>query len=256
MTSTSLAAAPQEPGFMRRLGVAALACGLTVCILGSAAFLVWHRARNRTEDMRIERFIDSLALRTASDIAERAALLRENPDEAHRVVKAVMRELRRNPTPRMRLACVRLAQAFAGHDARVAERLFELRALPDETVAAEAIGALVALQPPQRAADYLARCLDDSPTSAVIDVVGDGLLRLGPVGRDALRPRLHRLSADRRIWLARLIAHRSPTDAATWLDLLGRDGDPQVQAAVRELRANGGQQGTGQLSAQRGSAPP
>src|SRR5262245_37616092 len=132
-TTLASPAEPREPSRLARLAVAALACILTVSILGSAAFLWQNRAQAQDRDRRIQSFVSRLAVLRADEIAERAEALRETPQDARRVITAVLKRLRRERSPRIRLASVRLIQAFTQDDPRIAERLFELRGSPDET---------------------------------------------------------------------------------------------------------------------------
>lgn len=224
-----------------------LAAMLTVAIVGSAV-LLWHlRTRHRNRYYSINRFVNQLDLLGPAEIAERAAFLRDHPDDARQVVTSVLRRLRRERSGRARLACVRLVQAFAPDDARVADRLFELRGVADETVAAEAVGALARVKPPQRAADYLGRCLGDPVTPAVVDVACESLLGLGAAGRDALADHFAGLSIDRRVWLVGLICDRRPTDMHEWLALMASDSSMAVQerakAALKSAEISPGKSG-------------
>src|SRR5262245_30710669 len=107
-TSTPASPEPREPGLLARAAMIVLACVLTVSIAGSALFLWQARSRAHDRYARIQKFVDRLGLLSPQEIAERAAALRETPEDARRVIPAVLKRLRHERSPRLRLACVRL----------------------------------------------------------------------------------------------------------------------------------------------------
>jgi hypothetical protein len=201
--------------------VAALSGALTLALVGSAGLAALRKLERARVERRVREFVDGLQNRGPRELQETVARLRANPDLARRVLPAVVQRARRRATPAgPRLAAIRVAREFVNDDPRVAEALVELRRLPEEYLAAEAISALGRVRPPERAAELLARCLEDRPAPAVVDTACEQLLALGGPGRAAFRRCAAGLSAPRIGWFAGLVLERRPADQQEWLKML------------------------------------
>lgn len=224
------------PSALRHVGVAAFACALTVCTIGSATFIILHRVEKQREKDRVLAYVASLQYRSIDQLNEIADKLRTQPAQAARVLPAMLKEAR-NPAARAesRLAALRVAGQFAADEPRIAEALFKLRTAGDEGIAAQAVAALGRVRPESKAAEYLGGCIDDHVVPAVMDVACEQLVRMGDAGRSALRPRRDRLSPQRRAWLVGLVLDRRPVDADVWLRFLADEFN--VPAAARALES-------------------
>lgn len=233
--------ATEQGGVAGHVLVAACACVLTVAIVGSAAFLTYNIYSRLTLRSQVRSIVASLQNRTPDELAQKAAQVKDRPKVARVVLPEVLKSLRDSTSEQQQYSAIQILQVFVDHK-RVEQALFQLRRDGRERVAAAAVRALTGLQPPQRAAAVLGRCLDDVKSHGVVAAVVDeacaGLYRLGPSGREEMQGRLSSLSVDRRIWLAGYVGSEGGPQRRAWLEMLRSDGDEKVRAAAeRRLQA-------------------
>lgn len=197
---------------------------LILVIAGSGGWLYYRQDQKADLRRRTMTFIASLETMTEQELDGHVAALRATPEEARRIVPAVLREIRHGGSERVRRGGARLVGAFVSEDAKLARRLFELRASSDEGLAAVVVTAMTRLRPASVAAEHLGQCLDEPLAPAAIDAACDGLLGLGGSGRAALGAHLPRLTAGRRRWMAGLVAARVPAEREAWMRVLEHGG--------------------------------
>jgi len=221
-------------GWAGHLVAGALACALTVSIVGSVAYLGIDYYRKREERRRIADFVAALEHRSPQELAYITDELKKRRGLASRVIPTVLHSAKRDGSHQRQIAAVEVSEAFID-EPRVEDAFFALRLSRDPVVAVKAVGALARLAPPDRAARKLVACLD-APTPVVVDTVCCGLLQLGDAGAGALRSALPGLDEDRRVWVAGLLADRKPSAAAGLLEIMLSDSDVRVRhAAARSV---------------------
>ncbi len=176
-----------------------------------------------------------------------AAQVKASPKLTRLVLPEVLRTLRDSKSEQQQCSAIRILRAFV-EDKSVERALFRLRRDGRESVAAAAVEALAGMQPPERAAAALGRCLVPLEADPVVDSVIDeacaGLFSLGKVGRLEIEERLGLLSADRRVWLVGFVSRQGGSHCRAWLEMLRRDGEDRVrEAAGRALHLVGGESG-------------
>lgn len=230
LESSNPATTPRRDTFAGHVLVAVSACILTVSIVGSAVFLIWKSYDRHERRQKIRAFIVSLENRSPAELDQDAQGLLARPTLAQHFVPELLDGMAHPRSERHLNAMIRVSRAFLQHQ-RVQRALFDIRDDRRESVAAEAVSVLSEVQPPERAAGWLARCLD-AGAYAVVDEACAGLLRLGDPGNKELTARLPSLSPDRRVWLARYAAATGGDAARYWLELLRKDADPRVREAA------------------------
>lgn len=235
MTEPTLMQTARTPDARRELWsqviVGALACALTVSIVGSVAFLAIRSYRSRAYDARIQQFVQSLENRSAAELVHTTQELTKRPGVAKQLLPTLLATAEGRGPERRRLAAVQLCGAMVGSDDRVEKSLFALRLDRSEVVAAQAVEALASLKPPERAAEKLGECFADA-TPSVLDVLCYQLLNLGNEGRAVLRAHQAGFDVDRRRWLAGLLAERKPEDASSLLSPFATDPDAGVRIST------------------------
>jgi hypothetical protein len=223
--------------------VSASACALTVSIVGSAVFLT-HRIYTRYQlKGKIREFLAALENRTPQELEERATQIRERPKLVEQMLPELARTLRAARSEEQLCAAIRISGPFLGHK-RIRDALFELRSDGRECVAAAAIGALAAIEPPEQAAEVLGRCMEDVPAGVIgpsgLDRLCAGLFQLGRPGLEIMKSHVAKLSVDRRVWLAGFVNHVGGPYRRAWLEMLSADADARVRnAASIALRPSG-----------------
>ncbi|MBN2561454.1 MAG: hypothetical protein JXQ75_11050 [Phycisphaerae bacterium] len=221
--------------------VAACACVLTVAIIGSAAFLTYRVYSRYRMQAQVRSVVASLQNRTPDELAEKAAQIRAHPKVARLVLPEVLKSLRHSRSEKQQCSVIQILKVFLD-DRHVEQALFHLRRDSREDIAAAAVEALGNLEPAERAADVVGRCLDDVKTHAVVDAAVDeacaALVKLGEAGRREMEKRLAVLSVDRRVWLVGYVCEAGGTERDEWLKMLRSDGDERVRtAAAAALRS-------------------
>lgn len=228
-------------GFWGHLLVAVCACVLTVAIAGSAVFLVYRLYVQREMRSHVRTVVESLQNRTPEELAQRIEDVKARPKLASLVLPEVLKSLKDSKSEQQQCSAIEVLRVFVNHQ-QVEKALFKLRRDSREGVAASAVAALGDLQPPERAAEVLGRCLDDADGGRVVDAVVDeacaGLLRLGEPGRLALQKRLAVLSVDRRLWLVGYACEAGGPHRQAWLDMLLQDTDERVRMAAQRAQAD------------------
>ncbi len=220
--------------------VAASACALTVSIVGSAVFLA-HRAYTRYElQGKIRGFLLSIENRSTQELEERITQLEDRPKLVEQILPELAETLRRPRSEEQLCAAIRICKPFIKHK-RIVEALMKARMDGRESVAAAAVTALAGLEPPERAAEVLGQCLDDSAGGlmgpAALDRACAGLFGLGREGLEVARKFVGKLSVDRRVWIVRYVNTVGGPHRAAWLELMAADADERVKLAVAEARA-------------------
>lgn len=219
-----------------RIDILVLSLVLTAAVVGSALYLFLRNQERREESVRIQQFVDGLNSPAPGAVDNAIAFLRARPSLAARVLPHLVRRVRKEAFPTdQRLTALRVTAAFVTDDPRVAEAVYRMRLLRDPDVAAEAVGALGAIRPPEQAAGKLASCLAEPADPGVVDVACEQMVGLGAAGRAAIQPVLPRLSVERRGWLAGFVADSNRPDALEWLTLLSADPAPAVRERAVEL---------------------
>ncbi|HWL93013.1 MAG TPA: hypothetical protein VNT79_05730 [Phycisphaerae bacterium] len=229
----------QQGGLWGHLFVSICACLLTVSIVGSAAYLVWRVVDRRQIRDRVEAFVASLESRTPEELAERARSLKQLPKVARHVLPEIIRTIRQSKSENRQRAAVEISKAFLDNDA-IVKTLSALAADPRETIAAAAVEVLSELQPPQRAAEIVGRCLRSATTAAARDEACAALHRLGEPGRREMEKGMGGLSIGRRLWLVRYVDAAGTPNRAAWLALLKADAAEQVRTAAEAALAGRG----------------
>lgn len=220
--------------------VSASACLLTVSIVGSGVFLANRLyVRYQTRGL-IRDFLSSLENRTPEELDQSIAKLQERPRLVAQMLPEIVGALRNARSEEQLCAVIKVCRPFLNHQ-RVRDALFELRGDGRESVSAAAVWALSKAEPPDHAAQFLGRCLDDVPAGvlgpAAVDRLCSGLYELGSTGLVVLRPKLTNLPVDRRIWLVGYVASAGGPDREAWLRMLQSDPESRVRAvAERALR--------------------
>lgn len=231
----SVRSSPQH-GLIGHILVAIGACALTVAICGSGVFLIYRIYTRYQLRAQVREVLASLPNRTPEEIEERAAQVHARPKMARLVLPEVLHSLRSSGSEQQQYATILVLRHFVDNK-EVEKALFRLRRDGRATVSAAAVEALSDLRPPERAAAVLGQMLDEAETSpltpAAIDEVCAGLVRLGEIGRQAMEPRLAKLSVDRRLWLTKYVDHRAGGERVPWLTLLLRDPSERVRNAAR-----------------------
>lgn len=229
-------------GIWGHMLVSASACLLTVSIVGSGVVLAYKGYRRYELKTKVHTFIDSLENRTQEELDDRAAQLRDRPKLAEHVLPELRRTLAGAESERQLCAAIEISRAFLQNQ-RIEKALFELRRDGRECVAAAAVHALTALQPPEHAAEVLGNCLEGAEAGLVVEAVVDevcaGLFTLGEPGLQQIRNRLSNLPADRRVWLVGYVNTVGGPHRTEWLKMLQTDSDPAVRAKVEEAQAKG-----------------
>jgi len=217
------------------VAVGCLACGLTVTIVGSLAYLAFRKLERDDTERRIAQFVSALENRSPEELTYAVRELQQRPGLARRVLPAILVAAQKSGSERQQLAAVSLCRAFVDNP-QVEEALFRIRLARTETVAAAAVDLLREVRPASQAAERLAGCLD-SPWPAVIDTACSGLLELGEPGAARLAESLPRLDEERRVWLVGLLAERRPETAEGLLERLRRDASAAVRRRAERAMA-------------------
>ncbi|HPF37134.1 MAG TPA: hypothetical protein P5081_00405 [Phycisphaerae bacterium] len=221
--------------------VATTACILTVTILGSIGILAWRFYDRWQLQDRVRTLVLSLENRSAEELAEKAAQLKERPKVAKYVLPQIRAAIVRSPSEQQQWAAIRIGEAFIS-DRSMEDALFRLRSSPRERIAAEATRILSLVEPPSRAAERLGACLKDAQCGAVKDEACAGLLRLGEVGLAEMRTHMNTLNVGRRLWLVRYVNDRGGVSRQAWLQMLAKDEDTAVRTAAVAALAGPGTQ--------------
>ncbi len=231
-------------GLAGHLVAAALACALTVSIVGSIAYLGIDYYRKREERQRISDFVSALEHRSPQELSTIVDELKKRRGLASRVIPTVLRTAKRDGSHQRQVAAVEVSEAFIDEPG-VEDAFFALRLSRDEVVAAKSVAALARLAPPERAVRRLVECLD-APAPIVADAACCGMVDLGDPGATALRSSLGKFDVERRIWVAGLLADRKPPGAASLLEGMLSDSDVRVrQAAARSVGQLAGEPNAG-----------
>lgn len=215
--------------------VAVSACVLTISIVGSAVFLVWKAYDRFERKDKVRLFIASLENRSDRDLELDIQGLKSRPALASYVIPELIDNMAHPRSERHMLAMVHACRAFLTHQ-RIQKALFALHSDSRETIAAEAVAVLGEVQPPDRAANWLGRCLDVQ-TYAVVDEVCAGLFRLREPGRAEMARNLDRLSVERRIWLVEYLRSNGGESTRQGLEMLRADQEPRVREAANQALA-------------------
>lgn len=224
-----------ESGFWSHALVSLGACVLTVSIVGSIVFLGWRVYDRRRLTAHAEAFVSSLQNRTPEELADHAESLKERPQVAKYVLPRLMRSIGAEGSDRQLSAAITVARAFVD-DKVVEDSLFQLRVDNRETVAAAAVAALGELDPPERAAEVMGRCMVDATAGAAVDEACAALYRLGDAGLKEMRTRLSSLTVGRRVWLVGYVGNTEGSAQRPWLAMLSADAEQRVRdAAARAI---------------------
>ncbi len=220
--------------------VSASACLLTVSIVGSAVVLAYRGYKRYDMRAKVRSFVATLENRDPQELAERTLELRARPLVAEQVLPELRRSLAESRSEEQLCAVVALSRAFVSH-ASIRSALSSLRRDGRERVAAAAVEALSAIEPPEEAAEALGECLSASSageiTEAAVDEACAGLFRLGDAGLGEMRRRMGELSPDRRNWLIGYVDSVGGPYRRLWLEMLAEDADAGVRArAAMALR--------------------
>ncbi len=212
------------------------ACVLTVSIVGSIAYLSFRAYDRFAYRDRVRAFVSALQNRTNDELDEVTRQLLQKPKLARYVLPEVLKSIRNRSSERQHVAAIRVSQAFLTKN-RIRTALFALTNDPRETVAGAAVESLAQVQPPERAADFLGRCLKAAPSATVVDEACLGLLRLGEVGQLEASKHLSTLSPDRRLWLVGFVIEHGGEHCGPWLRMLMTDGEERIRIAANEALA-------------------
>ena len=243
-TSTNVSTGSERAaGMWGHVLVAVSACVLTVSIVGSGVFLSYRIYSRQQLKARVRERVAGLENRTAQEIADFAAQLRQRPKAADYVLPELRRTLRGAPSERQMCAAIDFARYFID-DRKVETAIFDLRGDARESVSGAAVETLFKIQPPQRAAELLGRCLDGANagqvSAAAIDSACVGLFELGAAGAVEMQKRLSVLTPARKTWLVGYVDSVGGPYRQMWLEWLAADGDTHVSNAARTALATSG----------------
>lgn len=231
--SQSTARIRGREGLWGHVLVALSACVLTVSIVGSIVYLSFRAYDRLANRHRVRAFVSALQNRTDDELDDVTRQLLEKPQLARYVLPEILKSIRNRSSERQQVAAIRISQAFLDKN-RIRTALFELATDPRETVAGAAVESLAQIEPPERAADFLGKCLALAPSGTVVDEACLGLLRLGEVGRIEASQQLSALSTERRVWLVGFVTELGGEHREPWLRMLMDDGDERVRTAAAE----------------------
>lgn len=219
--------------------MAVCACILTVSIVGSIMWLSWRAYERHEYRGRVRSFVSSLENRTDQELDDVTQKLRVKKKLARYVLPQLLETVRGGMSERQRIAAIRVCSAFLDKN-RIRTVLVALAtdAGQTETVAGNAVMVLSEVEPPERAAELLGRCLSPPPgqraLSTVVDEACAGLLRLGEPGRREAERRVPALSEVRRLWLVGFVGRHGAENRESWLEMLNNDESERVRAAAAE----------------------
>ena len=214
--------------------VSLCACVLTVSIVGSVVFLVWRVHDRRQLKARVKTFVSSLEDRTPEELAARANRLKAHPKVARFVLPELSKSIAGARSEQQQWSAIEVSRAFLS-DKKVRKTLMGLRGDLRERIAAAAVRALGEIEPAERAAELMGKCLADARTGAAIDEACAALYRLGAVGREEMNKRLSDLPVGRRIWLVGYVDWMGGPNRRGWMTMLAADEDAAVRGAAAEV---------------------